>query len=265
MTMTEQKPALGNGRIYFVINGQDEFGTYTWEQGKNKNFKGIYSNAESYYTDQIVIYQDSFYKALTNLGDEEFNNTKWQLISDHADFVGYLPNTSGLVFPGEDSSIINLDTDNFGRVFDISDNGSILATIAEYSTGNKLAIYRLKDSHFEYVAEFNAPAASNGYGTDIAVSDNGNLVVVSAPTADTDKTDQGKIFVYKNTNGVFGLYQTLNSPNNELSEGFGVKLGFDGNQLVVTGASSDIILDTTFDRYLNRDPDSQERSITASM
>mgnify|MGYP000377068015 CR=1 FL=1 len=31
----------GNGRIYFVVNGQDEFGTYTWEQGKNKNFKGI--------------------------------------------------------------------------------------------------------------------------------------------------------------------------------------------------------------------------------
>ena len=241
----------GNGRIYFVINGQDEFGTYTWEQGKNKNFKGIYSNAESYYTDQIVIYQDSFYKALTNLGDEEFNNTKWQLLSDHADFVGYLPNTSGFVFPGEDSSIIDLDTDNFGRVFDISDNGSILATIAEYSTGNKLVIYRLKDSHFEYVAEFNAPAASNGFGTDIAVSDNGNLVVVSAPTADTDKTDQGKIFVYKNINGVFGLFQTLNSPNNELSEGFGIKLGFDGNQLVVTGASSDIILDTTFDKYEN--------------
>ena len=241
----------GNGRIYFVINGQDEFGTYTWEQGKNKNFKGIYSNAESYYTDQIVIYQDSFYKALTNLGDEEFNNTKWQLLSDHADFVGYLPNTSGFVFPGDDSSIIDLDTDNFGRVFDISDNGSILATIAEYSTGNKLVIYRLKDSHFEYVAEFNAPAASNGFGTDIAVSDNGNLVVVSAPTADTDKTDQGKLFVYKNINGVFGLFQTLNSPNNELSEGFGIKLGFDGNQLVVTGASSDIILDTTFDRYEN--------------
>ena len=50
---------------------------------------------------------------------------------------------------------------------------------------------------------------------------------------------------------MFGLFQTLNSPNNELSEGFGIKLGFDGNQLVVTGAASDIILDTTFDRYEN--------------
>jgi hypothetical protein len=247
----------GKGRIYFVINGQDEFGTYDWEQGRNKNFKGIYRNTSAYYVDQIVIYQDSFYKALTNLNNEEFNSSKWQLVSDHADFVGYVPNTSGFVFPGDDSSIVNLNTSDFGTVFDISESGSIFATIAKYSDGtSKLVIYRLTDSHFEYVTEFTAPVTSTGFGNAIAVSDNGNLIAVGASSTNTAQLKQGQIFVYKNVNGTFTLFQTLNSPNKELAEGFGSRLGFDGNQLVVTGTTSDIVLDTTFDRYQNKKPGS---------
>ena len=200
----------GKGRIYFVINGQDEFGTYDWEQGRNKNFKGIYRNTSAYYVDQIVIYQDSFYKALTNLNNEEFDSNKWQLVSDHADFVGYVPNTSGFVFPGDDSSIVNLNTSDFGTVFDISESGSIFATIAKYSDGtSKLVIYRLTDSHFEYVTEFTAPVTSTGFGNAIAVSDNGNLIAVGASSTNTAQLKQGQIFVYKNVNGTFTLSQTL--------------------------------------------------------
>jgi hypothetical protein len=244
--------AGGNGRIYFVVHGSNEFGTYDWQLGKNQNFKGVYSNNDSYYEGQIVIYNDVFYKALTNLGYEEFDNTKWQLLSDHIDFVGYLPNTSGYVFPGDDSSIVNLATSNFGRVFDISESGNILATIAEYSTENKLVIYKLKDNHFEYLTEFSQPTNSRGFGSSIAVSNSGNLIAVSAPDTDAENLLQGKVYVYKNTSGTFNLYQTLESPNKELAEGFGYRLGFDGNQLIVSGSTSDIILETTFDRYLQR-------------
>ena len=249
----------GTGRIYFVVNGTNEFGNYEWQLGKNQNFKGVYSNTDSYYQDQIVIYNNIFYKALTNLGNEEFDSTKWQLLSDHIDFVGYLPNTSGYVFQGDDSSIVDLNTSAFGKTFDISKSGSILATIAEYEDTNKLIIYKIKDNHFEYFTEFSAPEGSNGFGSRVAVSNNGNLIAVSAPEADAENLLQGSVYVYKNINGTFSLHQTLVSPNKELAEGFGLRLGFDGNQLIVTGSKSDMILETTFDRYLNRDPDSQEK------
>ena len=249
----------GSGRVYFVIHGSNEFGEYNWQLGKNQNFKGVYSNTDSYYEDQIVIYNDVFYKALTNLGDEEFDNTKWKLLSDHIDFVGYLPNTSGYVFPGEDSSIVNLNTSTFGKTFDISKRGNTLATIAEYPTGNKLIIYTLKDNHFEYLTEFAAPQDSLGFGAKVSVSNNGNLIAVSAPNTTGENLLQGKVYVYKNTSGTFNLHQVLESPNKELAEEFGSRLDFDGNQLIVTGSTSDIILETTFDKYLNRDTNSQDK------
>jgi hypothetical protein len=249
----------GAGRLYFVVHGSNQFGEYNWQLGKNQNFKGVYSNTDSYYEGQIVIYNDVFYKALTNLGNEEFNTSKWQLLSDHVDFVGYLPNTSGYVFPGDDSSIVDLNTSNFGRTFDISEKGNVLATIAEYDDENKLIIYSLADNHFEYKTEFTAPVDSKGFGSQIAVSNNGNLIAVSAPETDAENLLQGKVYVYKNTGGTFSLHQTLESPNKELAEGFGLRVGFDGNQLIVSGSTSDIVLETTFDRYLNRDPDSEDK------
>ena len=249
----------GAGRVYFVVHGENQFGEYNWQLGKNQNFKGVYRNTDSYYEGQIVIYNDVFYKALTNLGNEEFTSSKWQLLNDHIDFVGYLPNTSGYVFPGDDSSIVDLNTSTFGKTFDISEKGTVLATVAEYSSGNKLVIYTLKDNHFEYKAEFDAPENSKGFGAKIAVSNNGNLVAVSAPTTDSENLLQGKVYVYKNVNGTFNLHQTLESPNKELAEGFGYRLDFDGEQLIVSGSTSDIVLQTTFDRYLTRDNNSQEK------
>ena len=248
----------GAGRVYFVVHGENQFGEYNWQLGKNQNFKGVYSNTDNYYQDQVVIYNDVFYKALTNLGNEEFDTSKWRLLSDAIDYVGYLPNTSGYVFPGEDSSIVDLTTTTFGRTFDISEQGTVFATIAEYNDGNKLVIYTLKDNHFEYKTEFTAPVGSKGFGAQIAVSNNGNLIAVSAPTTDAENLLQGKVYVYKNSGGTFSLHQTLESPNKELAEGFGLRVGFDGNQLVVSGSTSDILLETTFDRYLNRDTNSEQ-------
>jgi len=252
----QEVSADGRGRLYFVLNGTSDYGTFNWSLGRDPNFKGVYSNTSSYYQDQIVIYNEVFYKALTTMQAEEFDSTKWRVLGDHIDYVGYLPNTSGITIIGDDSSISNLDTTAFGDQFDISDNGRVLATIARYETGDKLIIYRLKDMHFEFAAEFDAPADSKNFGDSIAVSDNGNLIVVGAYKSDDNEAFQGKVFVYKNVSGVYQLQQTLHSPNAELVEGFGLNLSFDGNQLIVAGEASDIILDTTFDRYSERNTNS---------
>lgn len=249
----------GKGRIYFVLNGTDETGTYDWTIGRDSNFKGLYSNTTDYYENQVVVYNNIFYRALTNLQAEEFDPVKWKLLGEHIDYVGYLPNTTNLAIERpDDSSIDDLDTADFGNVFDISDNGNILATIAEYDYGNKLVIYRLRDRHFELVQEIFEPEDSRAFGVSVSVSDDGSLVAVGAPDTDSAQEFQGRIYVYKNVNGIFQLSQTLESPNSEQTEGFGSTLGFDGNQLVVTSIRGDIILDTTFDRFLERNPNSTQ-------
>ena len=240
----------GRGRLYFVVNGTDIYGkTYNWTVGRDTNFKGIYSNVSDYYQDQIVVYNNVFYRALTNIQAEEFNSNKWKVLGDHVDFIGYLPNTTGLVIPSDIESIADLTTTAYGRTFDISDSGNILATIAEYSDRNKLVIYRLKNSHFEIIQEFDAPLEARSYGESVVVSDDGNIIAVGAPNTDADQPYQGRVYVYKNVNGTYQQSQILNSPNKEQTEGFGINLGFDGNQLVVTSARGDIILDTTYDRF----------------
>lgn len=248
----------GKGRLYFVLNGIDANGSYDWTVGKDKNFKGTYNETASYFTNEIVIYTGTFYRALTNLQAEPFDISKWKILKDHVDFVGYLPNTTGNLI-GDDSTITNFVTADYGNVVDISDNGDTLATIAEYNDGNVLAIYRLNDFHFELAQEIQRPIDSRDFGSAISVSDDGKLVVVGAPSTDSDNEYQGKIYVYKNLNGSFILNQVLEAPNKEQSEGFGSKLGFDGDQLVVTSARGDIILNTTLDRFSARDSESNSK------
>ena len=239
----------GKGRLYFVLNDDLQ----SWAYGRDINFKGNYSNSEDYYQGQIVIYNDQFYRAQTNLQAEEFNTDKWKLLGEHIDFAGYLPNTTGFVFAGDDSSIENLSTTGFGKTFDISDSGGILATIAQYNDQSKLIIYRLKDNHFELVQEIDQPTNSRDFGQAIAVSDNGSTVVVSAPNSDAEQDYQGNVYVYKVANGIYQLDQTLNSPNAEATEGFGTSLSFDNNKLIVSGLRSDIILTTSYDKYSEKD------------
>ena len=253
--------ASGKGRLYFVLNDSTE----SWAYGRDVNFKGNYSNNEDYYQDQIVIYNDTFYKAQTNLQSEEFNIDKWKVLGEHIDFAGYLPNSTGFVFPGDDSSIENLTTTDFGLTFDISDNGNILATVAEYNDQAKLIIYRLKDKHFELVQEIPQPANSRAFGHAVAVSDNGITIVVSAPNTDAEQNYQGQVYVYKSVNGVYSLDQTLNSPNAETTEGFGNALSFDNNKLLISGLRSDIILETTFDKHLEKDFTSESKYVNNSL
>jgi len=255
-TLTDQQ---GKGRIYSVLNGTDLYGTYNWSIGRDTNFKGIYSNTTDYYTDQVVVYNGTFYRALTNLQAEEFDTLKWKVLGDHIDFVGYVPNdiyneeTQNPITIGDDTALSRIGLSAFGNVFDISDNGNVLATIGEYENTNKLIIYRLKDRHFELIQEFQEPENSRRFGKAVSVSDDGNLIAVSAPSTDATKEYQGVIYIYKNIGGTYSLQQILESPNAELTEGFGDVLGFDGDQLVVTSIRGDIILDTTFDRYQDRD------------
>ena len=86
-----------SGRIHFVNHGTDADGTvYEWGRSKNLFFRGEYDVAQTYYTDDIVLYQGSFYQAKTNLTPGAFVLTYWTLLANNIDYIGYVPNDTGL-------------------------------------------------------------------------------------------------------------------------------------------------------------------------
>ena len=107
----------------------------------------------------MIVYRDTLtgtlYTALTNIAAGTFNVSDWTSTDDVIDYVGYIPNNTGLsVF--NDSSIISTVLDQtdmyaFGTSYDVSKNGDVFITSALYenSQPNRVVIYRSNNGHFE--------------------------------------------------------------------------------------------------------------------
>ena len=251
-----QKTQANPGRIYFVKNGTDSGITYTWEYSKNKKFRGTFNESLNYSTGDIVyrsIDRGTLYSAKTNLAPGAFSLTDWITLDGIVDYVGYIPNNTGLnvVTDSTDGSTV-LDQEllyNFGSQFDVNSDGEVLVVSALYdkSKPNQIVVYRNNNSHYERSQEITAPDKTSGFGNSLAISDDGTFIAVGAPFNDDYKLDQGKVYIYKQVQGEFVLYQELQSPNNERAEKFGWRLQYDGEKLFVTSRNADTKQKTIFD------------------
>ena len=255
-TQTQGSP----GRIYFVKTGTENGLTYTWEYAKNKKYKGVFNESINYFTGDIVYRENPavtgtgvLYVAKTNLAPGVFSSTDWTSTDDLIDYVGFIPNSSG-------TSVINDSTDGstvldqnllsvFGSEFDVSKNGDVLIANALYdeNQANSVVVYRLNNGFFERGQELFASDKTSGFAHAIAISDDGMFIAISEPFNDDHESDQGKVFIYKQVNGVFEFYQELKSPNNERAERFGWRLQYDGEKLFVTSRNADSSQRTTYD------------------
>ena len=236
------------GRVYFIKNGTENGLTYNWEYAKNKKFKGTFSTALSYFTDDIVYQSNILYSAKTNLAPGTFTISDWLPASTLIDYVGYIPNDSGLLV-GNNVILDQSGLEEFGSQFDVSANGEILITNALYdiNSPNQVVIYRANFGHFEKVQEITAPDKTSDFARSIAISTDGMLLAITSPLNNDVLLEQGVVYVYKQDNGVFTLSQTLKSPNNEKTEMFGWKAEFDGEKLHISSKNADSINGTSFD------------------
>ena len=255
-TKTQASP----GRIYFLRTGEENGLLYTWEYAKNKKYKGIFNESINYFTGDIVYRENPavtgtgvLYVAKTNLAPGTFNLTDWTSTDDLIDYVGYIPNNTG-------TSVVNDSTDGstvldqtllstFGNEFDVNKIGDVLVASAMYDNDkpNQIVVYRNNNGFWERGQEIQAPDKTSAFGHDLAISDDGMYIAVSAPYNDDYKLDQGKITIYHQVDGVFEFLQDLQSPNNERAERYGWRLQYDGNKLFVTSRNGDSTQRTTFD------------------
>jgi hypothetical protein len=238
------------GTIYFIKNGTENELTYDWEYAKNKKFKGTFSTSLSYSTDDIVYLSNELYVAKTNIAPSTFTATDWSLTTDLIDYVGFIPNASGLIV-GAGSVLGQTGLEEFGTQFDVASSGEVLVTNAFYdiNSPNQIVVYRANNGHFEKSQEIAAPDKTSDFGRSIAISDDGTLIAITSPLNDSKSADQGVVYIYSQDNGVFTLTQTLNSPNNEATEMFGWNAQFDGEKLHISSKNADAINGTWLDDY----------------
>jgi hypothetical protein len=248
------------GKIYFLKSGVESGITYNWEYAKNKKFKGVFSASSNYFIGDIVTLENKLYNAVTNITAGTFNTLEWDSTDDLIDYVGYVPNDTGIAIVSDSSNDISTVLDqgslyDFANSFDLTPDGEILIVNAKYGNNkpNLVVVYRILNGQYQRSQQIDAPSGTESFGDSIAISNDGKLIAVSTPSDDTNKNNQGKVYVYKQVNGTFVYLQTLMSPSNKTSQFFGSKIDFDGSRLIVNSKNGDNWTNTTFDKFSKTD------------
>ena len=228
----------------------------SWKHGKDSNYRGIFDNAYSYKKGNIVVQDNALWVAQTNIDvnaavPSALNNS-WLSVSTDIDYLGYLPNLTANAFYNEQVFDPIENILEFSKSFDISDDAQVLVVTSTQtdttSTANtKLAIYRIIDDKFRLDQIITAPDNISAWGDKVSLNPAGTQIAVSSMLVDSNRVNQGVVYVYTQQDGVFTLTQTLTPPQNEESEGFGFGLDFDADNLVVSSLNGDQTIPTTFD------------------
>ena len=257
-------PELGFGAVIPVTNTiyWEEF---NWRYGKDENYRGLYDNTEPYVTGELVSHPEddsagaepSMYQALTNIaagGQSPTTSTSlWKRVTDGVDYLGYLPNSSGTALFNESVFDPEKVTIQFGEEFSVSETGDVLVITSKQATDSTpetiALVYRLINGKYYFDQSIYPELPNTGFAKNVKVSPNGEIIAISEPYSDINKTDQGivHIFVQDYSTGKFVKTQTLESPKSVESEKFGYSISLDNSQLAISSINGNITIPTIFD------------------
>jgi len=135
----------------------------SWRYGVDDNYRGEWDNSFPYEINSIVLKDNSFYVAKTNIATgTEFSDTYWEVTDNNFDYLGYLPNLTNNAFFNEDVFDPATNIIEFSENFDVSKNGEVLVVTVKLestdSTSNKrLAIYRKENNKYKLYQTISAP------------------------------------------------------------------------------------------------------------
>ena len=228
----------------------------SWQYGKDKDYRGEFNNSYRYAENTVVVYNNQLWRATTNISVgaavPSDANTEWTTLSSNIDYLGYLPNLTASAFYDEEVFDPAENIEQFSRSFDISDDAQVLVVTSrqidtDSVASTKIVIYRAIGDKFVFDQIITAPNNVDGFADAVSLNPAGTQFAVGAPLTDSNKINQGVVFVYTQVNGQFTLTQTLTPPNNEESENFGYRLDFGNSSLVISSLNGDQKIPTTFD------------------
>ena len=234
-----------------IKHGTDKYGkNYNYALDINPHYRGPYTADVAYKTDEIVLYNNQLYSALTFVkGVVPTDSLKWTTLDSTVNYLPTLPNAVNIyndpVFNDLGEGVLD-----FTQEISVSENGQVLAisviTDTSVDPDNKVLVYRILDDRYVFDQTIVAPVSNTGWGSSISLSEDGDTLVIADPESDVQGFNTGKVFVYAKVNGTFELHQTL-SGTGTLSEKFGTKVSISKDIIAVTSGNGDIITETTFD------------------
>ena len=229
----------------------------SWKSGKDQYYRGEYNNTQAYAINSVVNIDGRLYKAKTNIAaNSTLSLNDWTLITSELDYLGYLPNLTGNAFYDETVYDPADNISKFSHTFDVSLDGSILVVVSILddtdssfagSTRKQVVIYRLDGDKYSVSQIIDGSDSLTEFADSVKINPQGTVIAISEPSNDDIKINQGQVHIYKQVNGAFVFYQTLESPNNEESEKFGSSISFSSDNLVISSLNGDMKIPTTFD------------------
>jgi hypothetical protein len=128
----------------------------------------------------------------------------------------------------------------FGSGVDISYNGNRI--VIGHRGYNTAYIYRYSGGRWTLMQRIYPPdpSASGFYGGDVAISNDGNTVVVGAASSDGSVVDSGAIYIWSNNGSTWNV-KKITAPDAETGDYFGgsVCISGDGTTIAVGASSND--------------------------
>jgi hypothetical protein len=257
-----------------VINDSIYWNKISWRRGKDDRFRGSFDNSYSYAAGSIVDYEGTLYQARTNLAAGElFSTNFWTPINASIDYLGYLPNLTGVRYFNEDVYDPQENIIQFAYEFDVSDNADVLVVTTKVGKSDStedtnVIIYKQVDDKYKLTQILKAPNSITDWANNISIKPDASQIAISAPLDDSIKTDQGVVYIYLHNNGFYGkevasgqydYNYLITSPNNEETEKFGYAIDYGTDNLIISSLNGDQTIPTTFDVFSQRRSDSAER------
>jgi len=243
------------GMLHFIKYGTYGNITYNWEFGKNKNYKGLFSDQSIYFKDDIVLLNNTLYQAKTNLLQSYFDEIYWSALDNYTDVFGYIPNKTGVQISIDSVDISTIPLENiydYASNFEISNDGQVLAILVKYETekSNVIAIYRYINGAYRWYENIISPVVDIEFGSSISLNNDGSILIVGAPAADINFRDQGLVYIYRLTNFKFELSQTLKCPKEKTLDYFGYRVDISNDILIIISLLGTLEKETIFDSSL---------------
>jgi hypothetical protein len=176
------------------------------------NYRGVWNPYQEYLTGDVVKYQDSYHvleDAVSSKNEMPDDGAPWQ-------------NTGDSTFT------------TTGKIFIYNRNSNGVYNLVQTITNQSLEL--IND-----IGSLGSIASGDNFGTAIDIDSSGTTLVVSSPTADILRQNQGAVYVFKRSTGSseFRLKQKLQSYENYTNEYFGTSVSISpATERIVIGAKN---------------------------
>ena len=211
----------------------------------DENYRGSFDREYAYFEGDIVseIGPDSsnqrLYKAITNVSPgSDFNSNQWILITDGVDYLGYLPNDTGVAFYDYDmfdknrsyktGELVLYENDVYSAARDIT------VSIIEENRGFTRTDWQLeRDARDEVL--FNPSTNILQFAKTFDVSKNGDVLVANCVLS-SDSSPEVVVLIYRSIKDKFYLDQILRTTSIYTNTGYGHSLSIskDGMTILVS-------------------------------